>query len=128
LLLPFSRVGVSLGREMSTPTPDHTAAIREALFAGNKIQAIKLYRDQTGLGLKESKDAVEEIDRQLRISSAHQFQKPGAAAGGAEANQIQKPGTSKAGVDLSNKPIESRGCASVIAAFALAGGLVCWLM
>jgi ribosomal protein L7/L12 len=36
-------------------------AIGEALRAGNKIEAIKLYREHTGLGLKEAKDAVEEM-------------------------------------------------------------------
>ena len=32
-----------------------------ALQGGNKIQAIKLYREATGAGLKEAKDLVEEI-------------------------------------------------------------------
>ena len=34
-------------------------AIGEALRAGNKIEAIKLYRAATGLGLKEAKDALD---------------------------------------------------------------------
>lgn len=34
------------------------------LDTGNKIQAIKAYRDATGAGLKEAKDAVEEMARQ----------------------------------------------------------------
>ncbi len=34
----------------------------QALVAqGNKIQAIKVYRENTGLGLKEAKDAVEAL-------------------------------------------------------------------
>ena len=33
----------------------------EALQSGNKIEAIKLYRELTGAGLKEAKDAVERI-------------------------------------------------------------------
>ncbi|MET0823914.1 MAG: ribosomal protein L7/L12 [Solirubrobacterales bacterium] len=33
----------------------------EALQRGNKIEAIKLYRELTGAGLKEAKDAVERI-------------------------------------------------------------------
>jgi hypothetical protein len=32
---------------------------RELFAAGKKIQAIKCYRERTGLGLKESKDAIE---------------------------------------------------------------------
>jgi large subunit ribosomal protein L7/L12 len=33
--------------------------IRAALLAGNKIQAIKLYREYYGVGLKEAKDAID---------------------------------------------------------------------
>jgi hypothetical protein len=44
------------------PTPDIEALLRQGL----KIQAIKVYREQTGAGLKESKDAVEEMARLLR--------------------------------------------------------------
>jgi ribosomal protein L7/L12 len=35
------------------------------LRKGNKIEAIKVYREATGLGLKEAKDAVEALERQL---------------------------------------------------------------
>jgi ribosomal protein L7/L12 len=49
------------------PTPIVSAApagplppdVLEALRRGNKIEAIKLLRERTGLGLKEAKDAVE---------------------------------------------------------------------
>jgi ribosomal protein L7/L12 len=37
-------------------------AIDELLRQGQKIEAIKLYREQTGVGLKEAKDAVEAIE------------------------------------------------------------------
>jgi ribosomal protein L7/L12 len=37
--------------------------VREALLRGNKIEAIKLYRLQTGVGLKEAKDAVDEMEK-----------------------------------------------------------------
>lgn len=36
--------------------------IRGLLAAGRKIEAIKLYRERTGVGLKEAKDAVESMD------------------------------------------------------------------
>jgi ribosomal protein L7/L12 len=36
--------------------------VREHIQAGNKIEAIKAYREITGLGLKEAKDAVEAIE------------------------------------------------------------------
>src|SRR4051812_32418252 len=45
-----------------------SAAVNEALFAGNKIQAIKLYREQMKVGLAEAKRAVEQIEGQLRLS------------------------------------------------------------
>ena len=33
--------------------------IQDLLVKGNKIQAIKVYRERTGEGLKEAKDAIE---------------------------------------------------------------------
>jgi hypothetical protein len=38
-------------------------AVRQLVSEGQKIEAIKLVREQTGLGLKEAKDAVEAIER-----------------------------------------------------------------
>ncbi len=35
------------------------AQVQEMVRRGKKIQAIKLYREHTGVGLKEAKDAVE---------------------------------------------------------------------
>ncbi len=40
--------------------------VRQLLLAGKKIEAIKLYREASGLGLKESKDAVEAVESELR--------------------------------------------------------------
>jgi ribosomal protein L7/L12 len=40
--------------------------IRQLLERGSKIEAIKIYRDKTGLGLKESKDVIDEMERGLR--------------------------------------------------------------
>ncbi len=40
--------------------------IREQLRWGNKINAIKSYRIQTGTGLKEAKDAVEMMEQEMR--------------------------------------------------------------
>jgi len=39
--------------------------ITELLNRGEKIEAIKLYREATGVGLKESKDAVEAMEAGL---------------------------------------------------------------
>jgi hypothetical protein len=48
--------------------PEPTSAIKEAILAGNKIQAIKLYREQHGSGLAEAKEAVEKLEAELRGS------------------------------------------------------------
>lgn len=51
------------------PNPAHriSAADRERIMVllrgGRKIQAIKLYRDATGAGLREAKEAVEHMER-----------------------------------------------------------------
>ncbi len=47
---------------VADPEPE-TADIVAHLAAGKKIEAIKLYRERTGVGLKEAKDATEEIAR-----------------------------------------------------------------
>lgn len=41
-------------------------AIWNALMAGNKILAIKIYREQYGVGLKEAKDAIDAMEGQYR--------------------------------------------------------------
>lgn len=38
-------------------------AVVEAMQRGNKIQAIKEYREASGLSLKEAKDFIEEVQR-----------------------------------------------------------------
>jgi len=40
-------------------TPDVVAEIDRLVAAGQKIHAIKLYRDRSGVGLKEAKDRIE---------------------------------------------------------------------
>jgi len=44
--------------------------VLELLRAGQKIRAIKLYRDKTGAGLAESKNAVETLARKNGIPAA----------------------------------------------------------
>ncbi len=81
-------IGLRFGRrplkilEMSDPHPEETSKrVREDLFAGNKIKAVKFYCEQTGVGLKEAKDAVEKLEAELRASSPEMFAKPPAAGG-----------------------------------------------
>ena len=67
---------------MNNPTPeDHADKIKEAIFSGQKILAIKLYREQTGVGLAEAKDAVEKLEADLRGSSPERFSAKPAGAG-----------------------------------------------
>ena len=41
----------------------------DALRRGNKIQAIKHYREATGIGLKEAKDFIEDVQRRAGDTS-----------------------------------------------------------
>lgn len=47
----------------STLSPEALNRIHEALRAGNKIHAIKMMREATGMGLAEAKTAVEAMER-----------------------------------------------------------------
>jgi ribosomal protein L7/L12 len=63
------QVELLLGRQgfgaAASRAPD-TSEVEQLLRRGNKIEAIKVYREKTGVGLKEAKDAVEEIERRIR--------------------------------------------------------------
>jgi hypothetical protein len=59
---------------MNQPIPENTLAlIKEALFRGEKIRAIKLHREATGSGLAEAKNEVEKLQASLRASSPEKF-------------------------------------------------------
>jgi large subunit ribosomal protein L7/L12 len=47
----------------ATLPPETEAQVRVLLAAGRKIEAIKLARDATGLGLKQTKELVESMER-----------------------------------------------------------------
>jgi ribosomal protein L7/L12 len=65
----------------SEPTDLLLAETRRRLAAGNKIEAIKRYREVTGVGLAEAKDAVERIAAgKAPISSPTDATLPGAEA------------------------------------------------
>lgn len=73
--------------------------LSESLKQNRKIEAIKHYREATGLGLKDSKIAVEKLHAQLRQ---------------------QRP-------DLYPAPSQSAGCGSSAALFGLGCGLAYFL-
>lgn len=52
-----------------------------AIFAGQKIEAIKIYKEATGTGLKESKEFVEDLERQLREECPEKFSSVAAKTG-----------------------------------------------
>lgn len=55
-------------RLADVPTnPEQDPRIRELLQNGNKIEAIKLYRERTGLGLKEAKDAIDAVENRYKL-------------------------------------------------------------
>ncbi|QDU55207.1 ribosomal protein L7/L12 [Aeoliella mucimassa] len=66
------------------PLTDETRdQITECLFAGRKIEAIKLYRDATGTGLKEAKDFVDTLSASLREEYPEKMPAEGSGCGAA---------------------------------------------
>ena len=51
---------VGLG-QIEAATDEPSPAMVDAIRAGNKILAIKLHREATGVGLHEAKNAVEQL-------------------------------------------------------------------
>jgi ribosomal protein L7/L12 len=46
--------------------PAFAPQVQEALRRGNKIEAIKLYRELTGVGLAEAKQAIDRAERFIK--------------------------------------------------------------
>ena len=57
----YRRLNIEYGDPDSNPV--FSSQIREALRRGNKIEAIKIYRELTGAGLAEAKQAVDRAER-----------------------------------------------------------------
>jgi hypothetical protein len=67
---------------MSSPIADpELSLIKDALFQGQKIEAIKRYRKATGAGLAEAKEAVEKLEQELRTSAPDKFSAPAGKQG-----------------------------------------------
>jgi ribosomal protein L7/L12 len=59
---------------MPDPIPEEKmTALMDLIFRGRKIEAIKLYRELTRLGLKEAKDEVDAIEATLRKDAPEKF-------------------------------------------------------
>lgn len=67
------------------PAPETGAlsGVADLLFAGQKIDAIKLYREQVkpGAGLAEAKEAVEQLEAGLRAQRPEKFTAPAKKSG-----------------------------------------------
>ena len=73
---------------MTELNPQQWQAITAEIFEGNKIAAIKLYRDLVpGTGLAEAKQAAEKMETDLRRTQPEKF-KPGAAKAGCGATAM----------------------------------------
>ena len=79
------------------PPPGVPEGVRKALYRGKKIEAIKLHREATGLGLKEAREAIEQLDGELRASSPELFEK-----------------------------VKSGGCMSLVVGAVVVGGGLVW--
>ena len=60
-----------LGLAYEPPAPSGSDTVIGLIRAGKKIEAIKIYREETGTGLKEAKEAVEAIQDRLRYGAPH---------------------------------------------------------
>ena len=57
-----------LNIEYADPTRDPVLSpqIQTAIRSGNKIEAIKLYREMTGVGLAEAKQAIDQAEQFIK--------------------------------------------------------------
>lgn len=69
-----------------------TAAVLALVRAGQKISAIKLYREQTGAGLAEAKTAVEALEEGKPLPASSLAPRPAPAADEAEVRRLAKAG------------------------------------
>lgn len=62
-------------------TPEQTDEIADALAAGRKIEAIKIYRSATGQGLKEAKDFIDALVPRLVEQDPEKYKALSASGG-----------------------------------------------
>ena len=63
-------------------TDDQWSQVEAHLYDGRKIEAIKVYREATGAGLKESKDILDQHEAELRGQFPERFKTTGKAGCG----------------------------------------------
>jgi len=57
----LGNVEISVTTKTLTLSPEDTAEVTKLLRAGQKIEAVKVIRERTGLGLKEAKDIADQL-------------------------------------------------------------------
>lgn len=55
------------------PAPADMERVREALRIGNSIEAIRIFREATGMSLKDARIMVQEVEKELRDRVPQQF-------------------------------------------------------
>ena len=60
----YQRLGIEYADLNSDPI--RSPQLQEALRRGNKIEAIKIYRELTGVGLAEAKEAIDRAERFIK--------------------------------------------------------------
>ena len=63
----YRRLNIDYASASSDSDPTLSPQIRDALRRGDKIGAIKIYRELTNVGLAEAKKAVEDIESRLGL-------------------------------------------------------------
>jgi hypothetical protein len=64
---------------MDVPIPEEALAqVRDAIFRGQRIEAIRVYRGCTGAGLAEAEAAVGRLEAELRVAEPDRFAGPAA--------------------------------------------------
>jgi len=61
----YRRLGIDYNTDPNAD-PINSPQIQVALQSGNKIEAIKIYRELTGVGLAEAKEAIDKAERFIR--------------------------------------------------------------
>lgn len=60
-----------IAKHLGMGDPGDSNPILRELWNGNKINAIKIYREQTGVGLKEAKDVIDALERGEIVTLEH---------------------------------------------------------
>ena len=63
----YRHLGIDPADAVPAPSGGVDADVAQLINSGRKINAIKLYRDRTGAGLAEAKDAIEAYERRYRL-------------------------------------------------------------